>query len=37
MTKRKDAIAYVIDDNSPHTPSDALIVTSCGDGKAEKA
>lgn len=37
MTKRKDAIAYVIDDNSPHTPSDALIVTSCGDGDAEEA
>lgn len=37
MTKRKDMVAYVIDENSPNTPSDALIVTSCGDGKAEKA
>ena len=37
MTKRKDAIAYVIDDNSPHTPSDALIVTSYGSGDAEEA
>lgn len=37
MTKRKDAIAYVIDDNSPHTPSDALVVTSYGSGDAEEA
>lgn len=37
MTKRKDAIAYVIDENSPNTPSDALIVTSYSGGDAPEA
>lgn len=33
----RDTIAYVIDENSPNTPSDALIVTSYGGGDAEEA
>ena len=37
MAKPKDKIAYVIDENSPNTPSDALIVTSYGGGDAEEA
>ena len=37
MAKRKDTVAYVIDENSPNTPSDALIVTSYGSGDAEEA
>ena len=37
MAKRKDTIAYVIDENSPNTPSDALIVTSCGGSDVEGA
>ena len=37
MTKRKDTVAYVIDENSPNTPSDALIVTSYGGGNVEEA
>jgi hypothetical protein len=35
--KPKDAIACVIDENSPNTPRDALIVTSYGGGDAEEA
>lgn len=37
MAKRKDTIAYVIDENSPNTPSDALIVTSYGGDDVEEA
>lgn len=37
LPKRKDTIAYVIDENSPNTPSDALIVTSYGGGDVEEA
>lgn len=37
MAKRKDMVAYVIDENSPNTPSDALIVTSYGGGDAPEA
>jgi len=37
MAKRKDTVAYVIDENSPNTPSDALIVTSYGGGDAPEA
>lgn len=37
MAKPKDTIAYVIDENSPNTPSDALIVTSYGGGDTEEA
>ena len=37
MANPKDKIAYVIDENSPNTPSDALIVTSYGGGDAEEA
>ena len=37
MAKPKDTIAYVIDENSPSIPSDALIVTSYGGGDAEEA
>lgn len=37
MAKRKDKVAYVIDENSPNTHSDALIVTSYGGGDTEEA
>ena len=38
MTKRKkDTVAYVIDENSPNAPSDALIVASYGGGDAHEA
>lgn len=37
MANPKDTIAYVIDENSPNTPSDALIVTSYGGGDVEEA
>mgnify|MGYP000876147261 CR=1 FL=1 len=37
MANPKGTIAYVIDENSPNTPSDALFVTSYGGGDAEEA
>ena len=37
LPKRKNTIAHVIDESSPHTPSDALIVTSYGGGDVEEA
>ena len=37
MARPKDAIAYVVDENSPNTPGGALIVTSYGGGGAPEA
>lgn len=37
MSKPKDIISYVIDENRPNTPSDALIATSYGGGDAPEA
>ena len=37
MAKRKVTVAYVIDENSPNTPSDTLVVTSHGGGDTEEA